>query len=63
MQAFLRTAIHTLQAENTFRAVHALARIIPHIHIHGTNALALTAGDAGLLIIFYPQQRKIAGWL
>lgn len=58
-QSIFGTILLAFHAENTLRPVLTLTGIIGYINIHGTYAFTLAAGNAFLLIAFYPEQRKV----
>ncbi len=56
LQSAFRTVPDTFKAKNAFGTVFPLPGIVGHIHIHGTDLPAFSAGNTFFLIAFDPEQ-------
>lgn len=53
------TTFHAFKAENAFRAVFSLARIVRYVNVHRADFFARAALNAFFCVAFYAEQRKI----
>ncbi len=53
------TALHAFKAENAFRAVFSLARIVRYVNVHRADFFARATFYAFFCVAFYAEQRKI----
>ena len=59
-QGVLGAVFDAFHAEDAFRAVLSVPRVVGRVHIHGAYPLAFPAADAFILVAFNAEQGEIA---